>query len=92
MENLEEKDKLLEMYTSKDWISKKKKKNRKYERLIISEAKSVKTNNNSNNKTHSKISRLHKCVQQKFREEWTFILLKIVPKITELFFSSCAQV
>ena len=90
MENLEEKDKLLEMYTSKDWTSKKK--NRKYERLIISEAKSVKTNNNSNNKTHSKVSRLHKCVQQKFRKELTFILLKIFPQITELFFSSCAQV
>ena len=67
MENLEEKDKLLEMYTSKDWTSEKKK-NRKYERLIISEAKSVKTNNNSNNKTHSKVSRLHKCVQQKLEK------------------------
>ena len=62
------------------------------ERIIISETESVKTNNNSNNKTHSKISRLHKCVQQKFREELTFIILKIFPQIIELFFSSCAQV
>ena len=45
-----------------------KKKNRKYERLIISEANSVKTNNNSKNKTHSKVSRLHKCVQQKLEK------------------------
>ena len=50
------------------------------ERIIISETESVKTNNNSNNKTHSKISRLHKCVQQKFREEFIPLLLKLLQK------------